>query len=267
MNDVCLLRKVIKKITLIFLIFSILFAVTACGEEKSDIHYIEKEVEKTNQYFVKGDYHKCIKKYKKLLKEIKKGGNDNPKDIVLLDCRLGLCYITIADYDIAEQYLIEAKQISEKIDLKELPVDSVYYTYGQLETMRNNHEQAVEYFNEALNWRKIIYGEEAQETGGPYIELAFSYIQLGKLDDAEKCAQTVLSLKYDDAHNYMYKTNAYLALGDIYMERKNYKKALVTYGDAEQSYINEGKPLGESMIKMLEEKESIVLNKIYENGN
>lgn len=248
------------------MIFFILIT-TACGDGKTDTQDVEKEVEKINQYFAKGDFHRCIKKYEKLLKEIKRSENYNPKDIVLLDCNLGLCYATIEDYDIAEQYLKEAKQISDKIDLKEFPVDSVYYTYGQLETIKNNHEQAVEYFNEALKWRKTIYGEEAQETGELYIELAFSYLQLGKLDDAEKCAQTVLTLEYDEAHKYLNETNANLALGDIYMERKDYDEALFRYGVAERSYINGGKPLGEGMNKELKDKKTDAINKIFENGN
>ncbi len=267
MSHMCLLRKFIKKITLIFLIFSILITETACGKGKSDVRDVEKEVENINQYYAKGDYHRCIKKLEKLLKEVKKSGNEEPKDIVLLDCRLGLCYVTIGDYDLAEQYLKEAKKISDEIDLQELPIDSVYYTYGQLDTMRNNHEQAVEYFNEALKWRKTIYGEESQETGVLYIELAFSYIKLGKWDNAENCAQTALTLEYDEVHKYMIQTNANLALGDIYMERKHYDDALFTYGVAERSYINGGKPLGEGMIKELEDKKTDAINKIFENGN
>lgn len=248
-------RKIWSRITLIALVFSIMITGASCVASEKGEKNIRNEVQEIiNQDFTKGNYKKAVKNLKKLLEEISIEDVKDTKDLMIVECNLALCYISIGDYDEAEKYLEDAKQKGNEIHLEEYPIDSVYYTYGQLEVMRNNHEEAVAHFKEALKWRKSIYGEESEETGSLYIELAFSYLQLDELEEAEKSAQMALRPNYNKQYGCMVSTNAYIALGDIRMEQKNYEDAVLMYKEAETCYVDGGQPLGENMLKMIQLK-------------
>lgn len=250
------------KIALIVLAFSIMITGTACTAGDTGKKDVSEKVEEIVSHdFAKRKYKTCIRKLKRLLKEINKDEIPDGKDIALVECNLALCYIPLGDYEEAETYLKDAKQKSDEIHLEEYPVDAISYTYGQLEVMRNNHEEAVAHFEEALKWRKMIYGEESSETGSLYIELAFSYLQLHQLDEAEQNAQLALNLDYDGLYGCMIPTNAYIALGDIRMEQENYKDGVLMYENAKECYVSGGQPLGENMLKMIEEKRMAAFEK------
>lgn len=59
-------------------------------------------------------------------------------------------------------------------------------------------------------------------------------------------------------------TNAYIALGDIRMEQENYEDSALMYENAKESYVSGGQPLGENMLKMIEEKRMAAFDKYIE---
>lgn len=245
-----------------------MIAGSSCAVREKGKKDIRNEVQEIlNQDFSRGDYKKAVKKLKKLLKEINIEDIQDTKDLMIVECNLALCYIPIGYYDEAEKYLEDAKQKGDEIHLEEYPIDSVYYTYGQLEVMRNNHEEAVAHFKEALKWRKSIYGEESEETGSLYIELAFSYLQLHELEEAEKNAQMALRPNHNKDYGCMVSTNAYIALGDIRMEQKHYGDAVLMYKDAEACYLDGGQPLGENMLEMIQLKRVEAVDRKVGNGS
>lgn len=248
-------RKIWSRIALIALLFSIMLTETSCVASEKGKKDIRIEVQEIlNKDITKGNYKKAAKNLEKLLKKINIEDNQDTKDSMIVECNLALCYILMGDYEEAENYLEDAKQKGNEIHLEEYPIDSVYYTYGQLEVMRNNHEEAVAHFKESLKWRKSIYGEESDETGSLYIELAFSYLQLHKLEEAEKNAQMALRPNDNKQYGCMVQTNAYIALGDIRMEQKNYEDAVLMYKEAEACYSDGGRPLGDNMLRMIQMK-------------
>lgn len=259
------IRKKCKKIVIALGVLFVFVMLVGCKGAKSNtvekVINVEEEVE---TIINEGDPYTSISKLKALLEAVKKAGDDKSKDAVLVEANLGLfCFMT-GDFNGAKKYLEEAKQISEEINLDEPPIDMVYYSYGQFESGIYHNEEAIEYFNEALSWRKKIYGEDSQETGGLYIELAFSYIELDKFDEAEECINAALGLEYDEESKGMMETNAYMALGDIRMKQEDYKAAVDMYEKSREIYVDAGEPLGQPIKSTLKTRIVNALNAIRE---
>lgn len=222
-----------RTIALFFIYCIVCITFTACGTAQLSIE--EQATQIFNDYFMRGDVDTTIRKYETLLEQVEKNEGSNSKDEIMLMCNLGSVYIALEQYDEAEQYLQKAKTSSEVIELKEWPIDDVYFMLGQVEYHKENPEQAIEYLKEAIMWREKIFGEGSWKTEVVYLHLGYSYTKMEMLEEAEACILEGLKPTYEGMQRQNYVSGNY-ALGEVKMKQKNYEEATVVLKEAIKTY-------------------------------
>lgn len=231
-------------------------------------------------YRFKGNYKECEKYLFKSLDYRKKTGDN--EEIINSYKNIAAYYTTISNNEKAIEYfnLVLGKE------KKELNKISTYINIGYLYNQLENPKKSIIYFEKAnrilkqikyehiltpnlyLNWSsslvKLLKFDQAIEKGlkglsfnceptikaGIYLNLAESYINIDKLNLAEK--YTLLALKIDEETGYLNGVATdYLLLGKILTQKKEFIKSKVTLFNS---------------IKLLKEtKDSINLISGYEN--
>ncbi|MFW6048883.1 MAG: tetratricopeptide repeat protein [Candidatus Bipolaricaulota bacterium] len=146
------------------------------------------------------NYEKAIEQYEKVL--------EMESDNVSVINKLALTYKKQDNYDKAEETYEKALEVDPgNFEAKK--------GLGDLYREEDNYEEAIQYYNDALAIRSD------GETG---VSLGRTYLSNGELEEAQKEFDNVLSTD-------PYNAEAYLGLGDVYMEKNMKEMALEEYQD------------------------------------
>jgi TolA-binding protein len=101
-----------------------------------------------------------------------------------------------------------------------------FLVLGKSQQMNNDCAGAISSFKSCAGINKSAWGAEAR------YEMAFCQFSLGNYTAAEKAAQVVI--KETGSYDY-WLTKAYILLGDIFMQQKDYFNAKATYQSVAQN--------------------------------
>lgn len=215
--------------------------------KRSKYNHPEEYLDLYMAYYMSGKYDKAIKLCEEELKKNK--DIDKSNDVYYLHKRLFLSayygkYYTKAMAEIP--HIIDANKVpwakiaviyewAGKIDKAEecfkkaLESGSLNYPYTDYQELirfyirRNQEEKAIETINEAIK----VCGHNARM----YIELFNRYEEIGRDDDAIRCAK--MMKKYADGNEFLLK-QYHFCLGKAYSGKGDYEKAIECYIKAEK---------------------------------
>ena len=165
-------------------------------------------------YFQKDDFQKAISNYER-------AGLDNLSNEEIADAKfeMGYCYFNLKNFEKAKPLFNEIHQLPES----KYYIPANYY-YGFISFYERR-------YNEALTSFKLVEMMEDYKGVVPYYIAQIFYFQ-GKKDEALRYGESVLSRA-----GMYYEKEIKQLLGQIYFERKNFKKALPLL----EFYVNNSK--------------------------
>lgn len=135
-----------------------------------------------------------IKKYFRLgYDQFNKIENTKLKNInlSLASANVGACYLALKQYDSARIYLISASKLAEKENYNSVKLYA-YIDLGNLESKKNNFDEALKYYEDALFLAKKLKKRELQRD--IYLNLSQLYIRLKNKDKEEFYFEKYFSL-------------------------------------------------------------------------
>jgi TolA-binding protein len=173
-------------------------------------------------YFELKDYNGAKKYF------ISLAANAINQDIQLEALRgLVRCYYQLKDYTQANE---SAKQLLARKGISTDDKSVAFLVLGKSQQVNNDCSTAIGSFKSCAGINKSAWGAEAR------YEIANCQFSLHNLSAAEKAAQAVI--RETGSYDY-WVTKAYILLGDIFMEQKDYFNAKATY---ESVALNSGIP-------------------------
>jgi TolA-binding protein len=173
-------------------------------------------------YFELKDYNGAKKYFTSL------AANAINQDIQLEALRgLVRCYYQLKDYTQANE---SAKQLLARKGISTDDKSVAFLVLGKSQQVNNECSTAIGSFKSCASINKSAWGAEAR------YEIANCHFSLHNLPAAEKSAQAVI--RETGSYDY-WVTKAYILLGDIFMEQKDYFNAKATY---ESVALNSGIP-------------------------
>lgn len=169
------------------------------------LYYINKSIKLKNEtykYYLRGLLHKKMKRYKESLKDYNIIIKREPEDISVYNNR-GLVYEELNNYKLAEK------------DYKKVLALNPYHStannnLGELYEKLNRYEEALECYTKQL---------QIEEDDYYYINRAWCYMRLYRYSEAERDFNTIIQANPQNLY-------AYNGMGKMYMQQKNYEKAL-----------------------------------------
>jgi two-component sensor histidine kinase len=147
---------------------------------------------------------------------------NDPRWNALTRYQFGNLYYQENNYQIAIQQLTEAANLYQIHDPNNGQLAGVYNTIAAIYGQRENHEKAIEYYQQALE--TFVQKKDSLSIGVTLLNNSVPYIQLKKYDNAE-----MLLLKADSIFSVpsrqIYRGYSCLNLADTYQEQKRYKEA------------------------------------------
>ncbi len=145
---------------------------------------------------------------------------------------LGSIYTRLEDFTKAEDYLLQALAVNLSRNASSKMVNT-YVELGILSNKRLNFQQAIEYYESALN----LAPQDSYKLGTIYLNLGEAYRKLKDFDQALSNLQTSQEL-FENIGKENYLARVYLTIAEIYRDQGSYSLAHTYYNDAIQSAIN-----------------------------
>lgn len=146
---------------------------------------------------------------------------------------IGICYLLLADYFNAEQYMLKALKTCESINDKEY-ASKVLNNLGALAIRTNNYEKAIEY-----NLKSLAICEENKDYSGMakcYANIGINHKEAKNTDLAKEYLQKGCALS-DSINDIQNKSICLNGLGSLYNNMGQYKKSSQHYKDAITLYL------------------------------
>jgi len=176
-------------------------------------------------------YDLAIENYKKsinLYNLIKDMGNE-----ALTNSFMGELYRDkLSDFKIALEYFLKSSEIYNKINSESLDVADGYNNIGQLYLYTGKSDNAIKYFNLALNIKKLILDSNHIEIGEIIGNIGMAYYFQKKNISSEKYLKQALKIFNENYITNDYVSKTYANLGTIYIERQEYNIALEFFNKA-----------------------------------
>ena len=172
-------------------------------------------------------YDLAIENYKKsinLYNLIKDMGNE-----ALTNSFLGELYRDkLSDYKTSLEHFIKSSELNKKLNPDSLDTADDYINIAQLYLYSAKYDMALEYYNLALNIKKLSLGGNHIEIGEILNNIGMTYLKKTKYSFAEKYLKQALKLftNNDEPNNYGYIPRIYENLALIDIQKGNYDKAL-----------------------------------------
>ena len=264
-----ILREVLmKKIFVILVAFTLLFATSAFAQEQNleqkikllyndeiekDIAwFIELEKEMTGKYkandfnfvmlaYRKGnaykkslEYNIAEKEYKKAESILKQLGNNKKEELAGLQSKIGDIWFGIGRYPLALEWYNKALvNCTELYGEKSYESGNLYNSLGNIYSSQGNYKKATEFYNKSLEIINILEGEDSINAGILYGNLGSVAYGAEKYDEALKLFEK--TLKIIELNNGKDSPNAapiYSNIGDVYSALGDLDRALVYYKEA-----------------------------------
>lgn len=196
-----------------------------------------------NAYAGQTNFHRALDNHLKGL-TIKEEINDTSRSglnvLAMSSLNIGRLYLTIEDYNRADEYLEKAKTLYEQIDNK----GGLVLAYGTIAgkyDKQKNYDKAIDAFERAIKISKQI-GDEGGELADNYMRIGYTYYKralradsTGQKKQKDRDYEIAfnyanLSLELSKKLNYeLCVISNYLLMGDIYMQWGEYEKALKSF--------------------------------------
>lgn len=151
-------------------------------------------------------------------------GELNEETIYLYN-EIGMGYMHLYDFDNAEYYFKKGLQLAFKNGENKNLIDVFYTNLGNVETEKNNLEEALNYYQMALH----IEQENGNETEGVMQNIARTLLMQKKYKEAQKIYKQIV--QNTKAPN-LYKANTYQALGLAHVKLDEHGDAIKCYEQA-----------------------------------
>lgn len=138
---------------------------------------------------------------------------------------LGLVATALADYDKAEQLLLQAFAIAENMN-DTTHMSNGHNNLGRLYNAAGDYNKAIEHFHSALRLFEEI--GHRQHYAGALLNIGEIHGKIGQLDEAEEYNTKALTI-FNELELPMFATLCYYNLGDIAVKREQWNKALVLH--------------------------------------
>ena len=186
-------------------------------------------------YYNRGDDTKALENYLLSLKYAEQS-KDKVRILTALNNTGGLYFLKPATYDKALEYFTQAMQISEELgDEEKLGVICVNIGLIYMDTLfaNNDDSKALFYFEKALK----AYGD-SEGSLDAYNGLGKLYNKEGKFDLAIQSLNKALEIteRINDPAKMLLQ---WLGLGDVYVQKKDYRTALQYYQKAEAAALEQ----------------------------
>ena len=112
-------------------------------------------------------------------------------NLSLASANVGACYLALKQYDSARVYLVNASKLAEKENYNSVKL-YVYIDLGNLEFKKNNFDEALKYYQEALFFAKKLKKRELQRD--IYLNLSQTYEKLKNKTKEELYSEKYFSL-------------------------------------------------------------------------
>lgn len=144
---------------------------------------------------------------------------------------IAVCCFYLREYSLAEQYISLAKTYGEKCCSLSVEYAEIIHTQGYIFKEINQPEKALQSFLQSLEILKQAHYTDELLLGSYYSDIAFLYVQLGKMNEASEAytASYILLQKFPNAYQYPYVLNN---LGDFYHSLHDFTKAFDFYSKA-----------------------------------
>lgn len=137
------------------------------------------------------------------------------------------CRMYQADYDRCEEYLIRAADyVAEKFGTESPEMSDNYMYRGLVANNRNNHDEALDYYNKALAIRSAFFDEMSLKVYDCKFNIASTELDKGNFKPAEELTMKYTGEQYDNVS--IFSMNAVVLLNS-----GNYKEALQAIEKAE----------------------------------
>jgi len=175
------------------------------------------------------DNSAIVKLEKSLESKINLLGERHP-EVTKYQDSLGLLYLDVAKYDMAQSLFDKALEIKSKTN-NDLDLAQSYDNLGILSLATKNYKKADSLFNKAMAIKTEHLGPDHSNIFISYRNLAEVYLKKGNTDKALSYCNKAIE-HFDDKHFALAET--YNVLGLVYIEMGDYKKALTCHKKALQ---------------------------------
>lgn len=167
-----------------------------------------------------GSKEKAVERFTRIFDVAKKTGNK--KMMAASANNIAISAVELKRYAEAEKYLGISLNLRIEANDKFLMGQS-YNNFGTLYFEKGDYEKAVQFFNKGYLLRKN-FGEKWSSVTESEINLAKTYLKLGKPQEAERLLQQAYAVAREKGH-VKFKALTTFYLKDIYLAKDDYKKA------------------------------------------
>ncbi|EDV26803.1 uncharacterized protein TRIADDRAFT_54078 [Trichoplax adhaerens] len=198
--------------------------------------FLTREIQSKRQmgryYFQQGEYQSALINYKAILDKMV-----DPVDITIeQDCYQCDILLDISDtlreqyhYDDAQEYCIQAEKIAKKVKDK-LRLAKCYDNHGKLNTIRNHYQQALEDFNQALEFKLSLLDDRNLHVSDTYHSIATVLYLVDENSQALVMYQKSLNIRLNLlGDENLYVAYSYHGIANIYRKQHQYDDALTMY--------------------------------------
>jgi class 3 adenylate cyclase/Tfp pilus assembly protein PilF len=180
-------------------------------------------------YYDRGDDTKALENYLQSLRYSELAG-DKFRILIALNNVGGVYFIKPATYDKALEYYLKALQLCEELD-KQTELGAISVNIGSIYYERNEVTKALEYFNKALK----AYGD-SEGSLNAYNAIGKAYNKAGQFEPALKNLNAGLTIA-EKFNSKMGMVQARMGLGNVYLNKGDYKTALSQFSKAESTAL------------------------------
>jgi serine/threonine protein kinase/tetratricopeptide (TPR) repeat protein len=158
---------------------------------------------------------------------------DQPAVEAAIRSTLGVTYLDLGDLEKAEDHVLGSLQTYQELDAESADVAQSLNNMGVLRSVAGRYEEAVQYFEDALELRRRILGDTSEETADSMTDLGNALVRLGRFDEAEPLLRDALASKralHDGPHASV--ALGINSLGNLLHHREAYDEAEALYREA-----------------------------------